>query len=89
LLETNYHTQDNAVIVITKATSVLHLINLKKKLFYTKFVTSDFYTLRDSVMALIPQRFSHYRLYEKKNGFEVIFLQEYFEDISVIITTSP
>ncbi|CAH1382420.1 unnamed protein product [Tenebrio molitor] len=26
----NYHTQDNAVIVITKATSVLHLINLKK-----------------------------------------------------------
>jgi hypothetical protein len=27
----NYHTQDNAVIVITKATSVLHLINLKKK----------------------------------------------------------
>jgi hypothetical protein len=40
-------------------------------------------------MALIPQRFPHYRLYEKKNGFEVIFLQEYFEDISVIITTSP
>jgi hypothetical protein len=36
LLEGNYHTQDNAVIVITKATSVLHLINLKKKLFYTK-----------------------------------------------------
>jgi hypothetical protein len=27
LLESNYHTQDNAVIVITKATSVLHLIN--------------------------------------------------------------
>jgi hypothetical protein len=44
LLESNYHTQDNAVIVITKATSVLHLINLKKKLFYTKFLTSDFYT---------------------------------------------
>jgi hypothetical protein len=42
LLESNYHhTQDNAVIVITKATSVLHLINLKKKLFYTKFLTSD------------------------------------------------
>jgi hypothetical protein len=30
LLEGKYHTQDNAVIVITKATSVLHLINLKK-----------------------------------------------------------
>jgi hypothetical protein len=29
------------------------------------------------------------RLYEKKNGFEVIFLQEYFEGINVIITTSP
>jgi hypothetical protein len=32
---------------------------------------------------------SHNRLYEKKNGFEVIFLQEYFENINVIITTSP
>jgi ribosomal protein L21E len=29
------------------------------------------------------------RLYEKKNGFEVTFLQEYFEGINVIITTSP
>jgi hypothetical protein len=44
LLESNYHTQDNAVIVITKATSVLHFIHLKKKLFYTKILTSDFYT---------------------------------------------
>jgi hypothetical protein len=40
-------------------------------------------------MALIPQRFSHNRLYEKKNVFEVIFLQEYCEDINVIIMTSP
>jgi hypothetical protein len=38
-------TQDNAVIVITKAASILHLINLKKKLFYTKFLTSDFLKL--------------------------------------------
>jgi hypothetical protein len=29
------------------------------------------------------------RLYEKKNGLEVIFLQEYFEGINVIITTNP
>jgi hypothetical protein len=28
-------------------------------------------------------------LIRKKNGFEVIFLQEYFEGINVIITTSP
>jgi hypothetical protein len=28
------------------------------------------------------------RLYEKKNGFEVIFLQEYFVGINAIITTS-
>jgi hypothetical protein len=32
------------VIVITKATSVLHLINLKKKLFYTK-ITEEKYEL--------------------------------------------
>jgi hypothetical protein len=44
LLESNYHKQDNAVIVITKATSVLHLINLKKKLFYTK-ITEEKYEL--------------------------------------------
>jgi hypothetical protein len=37
LLEGNYHTQDNAVIVITKATSVFHLINLKKNGFTQKF----------------------------------------------------
>jgi hypothetical protein len=37
LLESNYHTQDNAVIVITKATSVLHLINLKKNCFTQNF----------------------------------------------------
>jgi hypothetical protein len=40
-------------------------------------------------MALIPQRFPPQSLIRKKNGFEVIFLQEHFEDIYVIITTSP
>jgi hypothetical protein len=37
LLESNYHTQDNAVIVITKATSLLHLMNLKKNCYTQKF----------------------------------------------------
>jgi hypothetical protein len=46
------------------------------------------FNFRDSVMALIPQRFSHNRLYENK-WLRSNFLQEYFEDINVIITTSP
>jgi hypothetical protein len=55
LLEGNYHTQDIAVIVITKATSVLHLINLKKQLFYTKILTSDFYTDEDLFLKFINE----------------------------------